>query len=137
MKVSSEPTAAAEDVKFVEEGLSRFNFNANGISDRTVPVNIFLRTDEGEIKGGLIGGMQGGWLHIATLWVDEEHRRNDHSMELMRIAEARASGCNYVALGIFEFQAPTFYERLGYECFGALNDHPVGHTHYHMYKRLT
>ena len=34
------------------------------------------------------------------------------------------------------FQARPFYERFGYQCFGVLNDHPLGHTHYFMYKRL-
>jgi hypothetical protein len=47
-------------------------------------------------------------------------------------AEARANGCKYAGLSTFEFQARPFYERLGYECFGVLNDHPLGHTHYYM-----
>jgi hypothetical protein len=56
----------------------------------------------------------------------------------MKIAEteARASGCKYVGLTTFEFQARAFYERLGYECSQVLNDHPVGHIHYDMYRRL-
>jgi hypothetical protein len=52
-------------------------------------------------------------------------------------AEARASGCKYAWLDTFEFQARAFYECLGYECFGVLNDHPIGHTHYFMYKLLS
>lgn len=52
-------------------------------------------------------------------------------------AEAGASRRKYAWLDTFEFQASAFYERLGYECFGVLNDHPIGHTYYFMYKRLT
>ena len=42
-----------------------------------------------------------------------------------------------VARYIRVFQALAFYERLGYECFGVLNDHPIAHTHYFRYKRLS
>jgi hypothetical protein len=52
-------------------------------------------------------------------------------------AKARASGCKYAWLDTFEFQARPFYERLGYECFRLLNNHPIGHTHYFMYKRVS
>jgi GNAT superfamily N-acetyltransferase len=138
LKVSIEPTAVAEDIEFVEEALHRFNLAATGIPNAPNPVNVFLRTDAGEIKGGLIGSILAGWLNIDTLWVDQEYRRRGYAAELMSVAEAeaRANGCKYAGLSTFEFQARPFYERLGYECFGVLNDHPLGHTHYYMYKRL-
>ena len=139
LKISSEPTAAADDVKFVEEALNRFNFSVTGIPNTPTPVNVFLRSDAGEIKGGLIGETVAGWLHIRILWVDAQHRRHGYGAELMRIAEAeaRASGCKYAVLSTYEFQARPFYERLGYECFAVLNDHPVGHTECFMYKGLS
>jgi len=138
VRISSEQNAAVEDVRLVEDGLHGFNFDATRIPYAPVPVNVFLRTDSGEIKGGLIGRVLAGWLHIGTLWIDREYRRRGHGAELVRTAEAeaRACGCKYVWLDTFEFQARPFYERLGYECFGVLNDHPIGHVHYFMYKRL-
>ena len=36
----------------------------------------------------------------------------------------------------FEFQARGFYERLGYRCFGELNDYPTGFARYFMKKAL-
>src|SRR5215469_1611827 len=128
MKISNEPDALEKEVKVVREGLNQYNFKKAGIT-APIPVNIFLRTDEGEIKGGLIGGMQGGWLHVAELWIDEEYRRNDHGTELLRCAEilARDSGCKAIGLSTADFQAPGFYLKLGFVCWGVLNDHPVGH----------
>jgi len=35
-----------------------------------------------------------------------------------------------------EFQARPFYERLGYTCFGELNDYPKGFRRFFMWKRL-
>ena len=138
IRISSEPNAAAQDIRLVNEALDRFNFEATRIPYAPQPVNLFLRTEGGELKGGLIGRVLAGWLHIGTLWVDAEYRRRGWGAELMRNAEEEASakGCTYVWLDTFEFQARPFYERLGYECFGVLNDHPIGHTHYFMYKRL-
>jgi GNAT superfamily N-acetyltransferase len=36
--------------------------------------------------------------------------------------EALSRGCHSAWLDTFEFQARGFYERMGYECFGALSD---------------
>lgn len=139
IRISTEPNAAAEDVRLVEAALHRFNFEATRIPYAPQPVNVFLRTDSGEIKGGLIGRALAGWLHIDTLFVDPDYRRRGYGAAMMKVAEdeARARGCKYAWLDTFEFQARPFYERLGYESFGVLDDHPIGHTHYFMYKRLS
>ena len=86
VQVSIEPAAAAEDVKFVEEALNRFNFDVTGIPNTPKPVNVFPRTDAGDIQGGLIGETVAGWLHVRILWVDAEYRRHGYGTELMRIA---------------------------------------------------
>jgi hypothetical protein len=51
--------------------------------------------------------------------------------------EARARGCQQLILGSFSFQAPPFYQGLGYEVFAMLDEHPRGHRLYMLYKRLT
>jgi hypothetical protein len=45
-------------------------------------------------------------------------------------------GCLNAFLETFSFQAPLFYQKLGYEVFGRADDWPVGHTHYFLKKRL-
>jgi GNAT superfamily N-acetyltransferase len=139
LRVSNETNASAEDVKLVEDGLHRFNFEATRIQYAPQPVTLFLRDASSAIKGGLIGGILAGWLRITTLWIDEKYRRRGYGGDLLRAAEteARAAGCRYAWFDTFEFNARPFYEHFGYECFGVLNDHPLGHTHYFMYKRLS
>jgi ribosomal protein S18 acetylase RimI-like enzyme len=46
------------------------------------------------------------------------------------------AGCVGVWLNTFSFQALGFYQRLGYEVFGSLDDHPRGSQRYFMRKLL-
>jgi len=38
--------------------------------------------------------------------------------------EAHARGCQYMILDSYDFQAPGFYQKHGYEVFAVLEDHP-------------
>jgi len=51
-------------------------------------------------------------------------------------AAARAQGCRGAYLDAFTFQAPKFYERLGYQEFGRLDDFPPGHARIWFTKAL-
>jgi hypothetical protein len=57
---------------------------------------------------------------------------------MLAVAEQHAieRGCTGAHLDTASFQARPFYEKLGYTVFGTLEDHPVGHTHYLLSKRL-
>lgn len=81
-----------------------------------------------ETVGGLWGKVSYDWLFVELLFVPAELRNRDFGTELMRCAEriARDRNCVGVWLDTHSFQAPGFYERLGYEVFGQLPDHPRG-----------
>ena len=44
--------------------------------------------------------------------------------------------CIDAYLDTFSFEARPFYEKLGYRVFVTLENHPVGHQHYFMTKKL-
>ena len=91
-----------------------------------------------KIVAGLAGETYCGWLSIRYLWVSEGLRSRGVGRELMAQAEARARdrGCHSAWLDTFSFQAPGFYEKLGYEEFARL-DFPPDHQRHFFKKRLT
>lgn len=101
------------------------------------PLAVFLRDAEGRVAGGLVGFTHWGWLFVSHLWVDERLRGEGYGRQLLSAAEgeAAARGCRQAYLDTFSFQARPFYEGLGYELFGALEDFPPGHTRYFLRKR--
>jgi ribosomal protein S18 acetylase RimI-like enzyme len=135
--ISSEPGATPEDVAAIREALHRYNFSATELTEHH-DVALLARDRQGIIKGGLLGYVWGGWLHITDLWVAEDCRRRGLGRELLERAEREASACGArgVFLSTFDFQAPDFYRRYGYEVYATLANYPPGHTHYHMRKKL-
>ena len=137
LRIIVEPHAASSLRQHVTDHLDAFNVAATGYSEYHT-VSIFLRDERDEILGGLLGNIWGGWLHVAILWVAEPLRRHGHGRRLLAAAEryAMEGGCTRAWLTTFSFQAPEFYPRLGYETFGVLEDHPAGHRHHFLQKRL-
>jgi len=91
----------------------------------------------GEIVGGLLGYTHWEWLFIQQLWVADTFRRRGLGRSLMRAAEQEACrrGCRNAHCDTYDFQALSFYQKLGYHIFGQLEDYPAGHTRYFLQKR--
>ena len=90
--------------------------------------------------GGLVGDCAWNFVYEHLLWIEEQARGRDHGTRLMREAErvARERGAALVYLNTFSFQAPKFYEKLGYRRFAALRNTPAsGTTRYFYVKRLS
>jgi ribosomal protein S18 acetylase RimI-like enzyme len=65
---------------------------------------------------------------LNSLWVDERYRKQGIGGHLMAVAEDEAArGCDQVVLFTYLFQAPSFYERLGYHTAGRVDDYPMRH----------
>jgi len=123
--------------KFVNNGVDNHNIAATGHAEY-YPVALFLKSDENEIVGGLLGDIWGGWLHVRVVWVALPARGNGCATRLLEAAEtyARKKLCRGAFLETFSFQARPFYEKLGYEVFSTLDDYPPGHRRFFMKKAL-
>lgn len=88
--------------------------------------------------GGLLGRTVQGWLYIGELAVAEELRGQGYGRKLVEEAERLAleRGCHGAWLNTHSFQAPGFYEKLGYQRFGTLDDFPPGEQRLFYRKRL-
>lgn len=51
-------------------------------------------------------------------------------------AEAVKHGCSFALLDTFSFQAPAFYQRLGYAVFARLDGYANGESRYYLRKAL-
>lgn len=128
---------AREDAAFIEEQINEFNYDATGYRDGRELAAI-VRDDEGAIVAGLTGFTWGGCCKVMFLWVAEPYRRAGLGSALVAAAEdeARSRGCKLLFLETHDFQAPRFYERLGFEAVGRFDDYPLGYGQTSFRKRL-
>ena len=123
--------------QFIVDGIDYYNISATGLPN-FFPVNFVLRGERGDVLGGLLGQLWGGWLQVSYLWVAEAARGLGNGTRLVKNAEVHAGclGAIGVTLETYSFQARSFYERLGYEVFGKLDGCPSGHDKFYLKKVL-
>ena len=138
LRICFEPHAPESLRQHVRDHLDTFNVAVTGLSEYH-SVSVFLRDDHDEVLGGCLGAIWGGWLSINFLWVAESLRGRGYGRQLLAAAERYAieRGCTRAWLTTFSFQAPEYYPKLGYETFAVLEDHPLGHRHHFLQKRLS
>ena len=126
------------DLEFLEDQINTYNVAVTGIVD-WYPLAIFLRDDARQIVAGINGGMWGGYLEVKNLWVHEDRRGQGLGRRLLLSAEqeARARGCTQVLLDTHDFQAPEFYQKLGYSVFGVFEGIGGRYNRYYLSKKLT
>lgn len=138
MKITQQEVT--EDRDFIRKKVIEYN-NASLPREKDSPVeqmSFIVRSDGGEIIGGLTA--TGFWrhLHIDFLWVDPAWRGKRIAEKLMAQAEvyARSKGHRLMIVDTLSFQAPEFYKKQGFTEFGVLADFPEGHSHHYYEKRL-
>lgn len=93
-------------------------------------------------SNALIGGLHAlsywGWFFIEHLYVPDALRKRGTGTSLMKEAEAaaRKRNCVGIYLGTFSFQAPGFYEKLGYQRTHTIPSFPKGQENYTYIKKL-
>ena len=128
---------APEVEAFLAERIYEFNAAATGYRDGE-SFSATQRDDTGVIRAGISGYTWGGCCYITNLWVHDSTRGQGLGSRLLRAAErhAKTRGCVVMLLSSHSFQAPAFYERLGFTPQAIVVDHPPGHTNIHFAKRL-
>ena len=137
MQLEVTATPSASDREAVLAGLLRFIRNETG--SVAVPLAVLVRDEDGGAMGGLIGRTTAAWLYVELFWLPEALRGAGLGTRVMITAETEAvrRGCIGAHLDTYDYQAPGFYQKLGYEVFGSIEDHPPGHTWFWMRKRFS
>ncbi|MFG2603855.1 GNAT family N-acetyltransferase [Streptomyces sp. NPDC048514] len=107
--------------------------------EREAPLHVWALDTAGNLAAGLVGHTWTTWLHVSYLWVDAVHRGTGLGSRLLTEAERIATtdrGCTASRLETWDFQAPGFYRRQGYEVVGTIPDYPPGVTEYILTKQL-
>lgn len=132
------PTPEPSDRQRIVDALVHHNTVTAGPSGHQAVAVLIEDPDGGGTIGGLWGSAHYDWLFVELLFVPEALRGQGFGTRLIEAAEgiARERGCTGVWLDTFEFQAPRFYRRLGYEVFGELPDYPRGGRRFWLRKFL-
>lgn len=119
-------------------GLIRYN-RAHAGPLRYTRTVLTVRDGAGRVQGGLI--LQSYWKesYVELLWLSDRSRRLGHGRRLMEEAERRARrrGSLLIHLNTYSFQAPGFYEKLGFRRFGGMAGSPRGASRHFYVKRLS
>jgi len=136
-RIAFEPFIDDETRQFIVNGVDYYNIGVTNLPDY-LPVNFVLRGERGDVLGGILGQLWGGWLQITYLWVGKAARGQGYGARLVQEAEAyaRSRGAVGATVETHSFQARPFYERLGYEVFGTLAGYPPGHAKFFLEKSL-
>jgi GNAT superfamily N-acetyltransferase len=115
-RIEFEPFINERARQFIVNSVDNYNIAATSLPNY-FPVNFILRGERGDVLGGVLGQLWGGWLQVTYLWVAEAARGTGHRTRLMEDAEAyaRSRGAVGATVETHSFQARPFYERLGYE----------------------
>jgi GNAT superfamily N-acetyltransferase len=109
-----------------------------GFTDRK-PLHVLVRDPaSGRVLGGISGRTSLGLLFIDVVYLPPELRRGGVGRRILAMAEeeARRRGCVAGVLYSINFQAPGFYQRMGWEVFGEIACLPPGTSRVFLTKRF-
>ena len=137
MKFRITENVSGQDVEEIHSQLKKYN-HAKREPSENISLGVFYEEEGGEKKAGLTGELFGNWLSIQYLWVSEELRGQGIGSKLLKAAEKEAvsRGAKYVFVDTFDFQAPGFYVKHGYEQVFKLFEYPYTGERYYYIKRL-
>lgn len=134
MQVSLEDNPAV--LEALVSGVRQYNIEHMG-DEKTKPLMVVARDSEGKLTGGVAGVMIYQNFLINTVWVDEAHRGSGLGRQLMMQAEneAKQRDCLVAQLDTLSFQAPIFYQKMGFDIVGTVPGFAKSPGRFFMLKR--
>lgn len=101
-------------------------------------INLLLKSPQEEVLGGLVGkDMGNGVWSIEHLWIAEKLQTQGWGTKFLQAFEAIAKAQNKhtILVDTFDYQAPQFYEKNGFECIEVVASH-AGYTRHYYAKKI-
>jgi ribosomal protein S18 acetylase RimI-like enzyme len=126
-----------EIAAFLDDRIYEFNAEATGFFDGE-EFAAAIRDASGCVVAGVSGHTWGRCCQVSQLWVHESARHQGVGRSLMLAVEAHAESksCEIILLSSHSFQAPDFYQGLGYIEQGRIAGYPQGHSDIQFAKYL-
>ncbi|MEI6858446.1 MAG: GNAT family N-acetyltransferase [Shewanella sp.] len=105
--------------------------------EKTQSLSVIARDEDSQIMGGVSGQTLYKNFLISVVWVDKATRGTGLGRRLMELAEVEAKkrGCLVAQLDTLSYQAPIFYQKLGFEIVGTVPAFSGSPERYFMLKR--
>ena len=131
---------SAEDWQVISTNLRNYNIEqSEGLSTKPgTSIHLTLKSKTGEAIGGIRGRTYYQSLTIDHIWIDERFRKMGYGKDLLLKVEdlAKEDGCVSANTSSYSFQAPHFYEKLGYKTVGVFEGYPEGIKKFFLEKKL-
>ena len=125
--VAIEGEPESDDMKVLVDGM--LSYHASKGHPRVVTkYSIMIKDEEEKLVGCVMVSFLWNGMQIGSLWVEEKMRGQGLGKKLMEMAEAEGKkrGATFAYTDTFTWQAPGFYEKIGYTIYGTLEGFPPG-----------
>lgn len=126
------------DMKILVDGMLAYHAS-KGHPRKVSKCSITIKNDEDKLVGCVMVSFLYNGMEIGSLWVDESMRGQGLGQKLTEMAETEGvkRGCTFAYTNTFTWQAPGFYEKLGYALYGKLENFPEGNALSYYRKSIT
>ncbi len=126
----------SELVDALVDGVRQYNFDKMG-KETSAPLTVLAHDKTGKLIGGVYGRTIYKNFLIHVVWVDESVRGTGLGRDLMLEAErvAISRGCQQAQVDTLDFQAPDFYQKLGFSLAGEIPAFDASPARYFLFKR--
>ena len=134
LTVTDSPSERAQAV--IEKGLNGYNAEQAGYWDSRPLAVLASDPATAEVLGGFLGRTSLGLLFIDLVYLPAAVRGSGLGSRMLAMAEAEAleRGCRRGVLYTISFQAPGFYQKLGWRVFGEIPCDPPGTSRFFLTK---
>lgn len=124
--------------KHIYEGFSKHAISSTGIDGLSQEPIVFEIRKGQNVIGCVVVQLFWGQLHIKYLFIEEPYRGKGYARELMEYAFefGKSKGCSFAFVETMSFQAPEFYQNLGFKIELVRHGYERGTSYYYLKRDL-